>query len=285
MINEKQKNLAADILADILGGILIAVGTYNFASAANFPMVGVNGIALIFYHAFGAPIGLVAVIINIPIILFCYRILGKNFFLNSLRSIAITSFIMDYLAPMFPVYHGDTMLAALCTGITAGLGYAFIYMRGSSTGGSDFIVMALKAKNPHIALGKFTFGIDIAVVLAGTILISRDVDGLIYGIIVSFLISMMVDKVMYGIDSGKVTLVVTSKPEEVAEKICEISDRGATFLKAEGSFLRDDKKVVMCACNNKQMYPIRIAIKEIDPEAFIIIMESNEVVGEGFKEK
>lgn len=272
-----------DILVDIFSGILIAVGTYNFAAMANFPMVGVNGIALILFHLFKMPIGLTAILLNIPIAIFSFRILGRTFFLHSIRTIIITSFIMDYVTPLFPVYSGDRMLAALCTGVLSGLGFAFIYMRGSSTGGVDFIILSIKAKRPHISIGKITFVIDLAVVLIGTVMISADVDGLIYGIIVSFLISIMVDKVMYGIDAGKLAMIITENPRMVAEKIDAIVGRGSTYLKAEGSYTGEEKQVVMCACNNKQMYPIRNLVKEIDPTAFVIILESNEVLGEGFK--
>ena len=272
-----------DVLVDIIGGIFIAVGTYNFAAAAEFPVVGLNGIALIFYHLFGWPIGRVALILNIPIALFCFRILGRNFFLRSVRTILITSFIMDYAAPLFPVYQGDRMLAAICTGVLSGRGFAPSYMRDAATGGADFIMHSLKAKNPHLTLGKIAFVMDTVIVLLGTVIVSKDVDSLIYGMIISFLLSVVVDKVMYGIDAGKMTLIVTDYAKEVAEKIDQVSGRGCTFLKAEGSFARDKKDVVLCACNNKQMYIIRTAIKEVDPNAFIIIMESNEVLGEGFK--
>ena len=277
------KRLAMDILADIAGGILIALGTYNFAAASNFPMVGLNGIALIFYQLFGTPIGMVAMLLNIPIAAGCYRILGKDFFLRSIRTIIITSVIMDCVAPMFPVYEGDRMLAAICTGILSGLGYALIYMRNSSTGGADFIMMSIKAKKPHISLGKISFATDFLIVLIGVAVVTRDIDSLIYGAIISSLLSMVVDKVMYGVDAGKMTLIVTDFPEKVAEKIDELTGRGATFLKAEGSYSGEEKDVVMCACNNKQMFTIRSAVKAIDGKAFIIIMESNEVLGEGFK--
>ena len=277
------KRLAMDILADIAGGILIALGTYNFAAGSNFPMVGLNGIALIFYQLFGTPIGMVAMLLNIPIAAGCYRILGKDFFLRSIRTIIITSVIMDCVAPMFPVYEGDRMLAAICTGILSGLGYALIYMRNSSTGGADFIMMSIKAKKPHISLGKISFATDFLIVLIGVAVVTRDIDSLIYGAIISSLLSMVVDKVMYGVDAGKMTLIVTDFPEKVAEKIDELTGRGATFLKAEGSYSGEEKDVVMCACNNKQMFTIRSAVKAIDAKAFIIIMESNEVLGEGFK--
>ncbi|HIS57002.1 MAG: YitT family protein [Lachnospiraceae bacterium] len=279
---QKRKRMV-DILMDIVGGILIALGTYNFAAAAKFPMVGLNGIALIFYHLLGTPIGLVAMLLNVPIAIACFKILGRRFFLRSLRTILITSVIMDYIAPMFPVYEGDRMLAAVCTGVFSGLGFALIYMRNSSTGGMDFIIMSVKAKNPHLSLGKISFAADMLVVLIGVVMVSRDMDSLIYGAIVSYLLSIVVDKVMYGVDSGKMALIVTDYPKKVAEQIDLLTGRGATYLKAEGSYSREEKDVVMCACNNKQMFTIRSAVKEIDQKAFVIILESNEVLGEGFK--
>ena len=277
------KKWSIDILIDILGGIFIALGTYNFAAAAEFPMVGVNGIALIFYQLWGLPIGRTAMLLNIPIAVFCFKVLGRRFFLRSVRTILITSFLMDYAAPLFPVYDGDRMLAAICTGILSGLGFALIYMRDSSTGGADFIILSLKALHPHLTIGKISFAMDAVIVLLGVMIVSKDIDSLIYGIIISFLLSTMVDKVMYGISAGKLTLIVTEHSREVAEKIDQATGRGATFLKAQGSYSGEDKDVVMCACNNKQMYGIRSVVKEIDPDAFIIIMESNEVLGEGFK--
>ena len=280
-----EKKWSIDILMDILGGILIALGTYNFAALAQFPMAGLNGIALIFYHLWGLPIGRTALLLNIPIALICFPILGRQYFLRSVRTIIITSVIMDYLAPLFPVYTGDRMLAAICAGVLSGLGYALIYMRETSTGGADFIMLSIKALKPHFSLGKITFIMDGLIVLLGTVMVSRDIDSLIYGMIITFLLSVVVDKVMYGIDAGKMTLIVTDQAQEVADMIDQVTGRGCTFLKGEGSYSKEEKAVVMCACNNKQMYSIRSSIKKIDPKAFIIIVESNEVVGEGFKSR
>ena len=285
MNKKKNMNLAIDILVDIVGGILIAIGVYNFAAAAKFPMVGFNGIALIFYHLFGWPIGTTALLLNIPVALFTFRILGRSFFLRSVRTIFITSFIIDAIAPLFPIYTGDRLLAAICCGVLSGLGYAMIYMRDFSTGGSDFITMSIRVLNPHLTIGNITFAMDAFIVLLGTVLVSRDMDSLIYGVIVSYLMSIVVDKTMYGIDRGKVTLIVTEHGPEVCAKIDEILGRGSTILKGIGSYSKHQKDVVMCACNNKQMYGIRKLVKEIDKKAFLVIMESNEVVGEGFKEE
>ena len=285
MNKKKNMNLAIDILVDIVGGILIAIGVYNFAAAAKFPMVGFNGIALIFYHLFGWPIGTTALLLNIPVALFTFRILGRSFFLRSVRTIFITSFIIDVIAPLFPTYTGDRLLAAICCGVLSGLGYAMIYMRDSSTGGSDFIMMSIRVLNPHLTIGNITFAMDAFIVLLGTVLVSKDMDSLIYGVIVSYLMSIVVDKTMYGIDRGKVTLIVTEHGPDVCTRIDEVLGRGSTILKGIGSYSKQEKDVVMCACNNKQMYGIRKLVKEIDKKAFLVIMESNEVVGEGFKEE
>lgn len=132
------KKLAYDIMIDVVGGILIGLGIYNFAANAAFPLADISGIALIFYHLFGMPIGWVTMLLNVPIAIGCYRTLGKAFFVRFVRTVIITYLIIDYVAPLFPVYSGDRMLAAICTGIFSGLGYAMIFMNNSSTGGDGF---------------------------------------------------------------------------------------------------------------------------------------------------
>lgn len=276
------KKLAYDIMIDVVGGILIGIGIYNFAANAAFPLAGISGIALIFYHLFNMPIGWVTMILNVPIAMGCYKTLGKEFFIRSVRSVIITSLIIDYVVPLFPVYSGDRMLAALCTGIFSGLGYALIFMNNSSTGGMDFITVSIKVKHPHMTLGKIVFITDAVIVAIGG-LIFRNIDGTIYGFIITYLLTVVIDKIMYGIDAGKMSLIVTDKGQEVADKIDQYSGRGSTLLKGRGSYSGIEKEVVMCACNNKQMYTIRKMVKQVDPSAFTVIMESNEVVGEGFK--
>ena len=279
------KELGIDVLVDIVAGIIIAIGVYNFALNANFPVAGFSGIAIVLYHLFGIPVGAGTIILNIPVAIFCYKFLGKTFFLKSVKSMIISSVLMDYVAPLFPVYNGNRLLAALCMGVLCGIGYAMIFMRSSSTGGQDFITMAIKKVKPHMTLGVITFGLDIFTIILGTALVFKDVDGLIYGVIVTYLMAMVMDRIMYGIDEGKMTLIVTEHGSEIAERIDEYSGRGSTILKGMGSYSKKNKDVVMCACNNKQMYTIKKMVRTIDPKAFTIIVESNEVVGEGFKEE
>lgn len=278
------KELGIDILVDLFAGLLIAVGVHNFALNANFPVEGFSGIAIILYHLFDLPVGISLFILNIPAAIFSCKLLGKTFFLKSVKSTVITSIIMDYVAPMLPVYNGSRLLAALCMSVLCGIGYAMIFMRGSSTGGQDFISVPIKKMMPHVTLGTINIVQDVAIILLGTVLVFRDVDGLIYGIVSTWLIAAVMDRIMYGTDEGKLTLIVTENGLKIAEQIDKYSGRGSTILKGMGSHSKEKKDVVMCACNNKQMYAIKKLVRQVDPKAFTIIMESNEVIGEGFKE-
>ena len=271
-----------DTLTEIVGSILTGVAIYNFAVPAQFPMTGFSGLALILYRLFGTPIGVMTIVLNIPVALICYRLLGRQFFFRSLRCMVLSSLFIDYAAPLLPLYAGDRLLASICTGVLGGLGYAMIYMRSSSTGGSDFIVMAVKAVRPHVQLGKIIFITDAVIIGLGG-LIFRDFDGVIYGLIIDYIYAIVTDKIMYGMNAGKLALVVTDHGKAAADKIDELCGRGATIIEARGAFRGDPRQMVMCACSTKEMLTVERAVKLVDPSAFTVILESNEVVGEGFK--
>lgn len=278
----KFHELIIQLLWELGGSVLIAIGIYNFAVQAAFPMTGFSGISIILYQLFNIPIGLSTILMNIPLAAICYKLLGRKFFISSLRCMFISSVVIDYVAPLFPVYTGSRLLAALCTGIFAGAGYALIYTRNSSTGGSDFIIMAVKALKPHLSVGKIAFCSDIGIILLGGILF-KDVDGIIYGMIVNYIIAIVADKIMYGMNSGKMTLIVTEQGQKVCQVIDDCCQRGSTILHGEGGYQGDEKQVVMCACSNKEMYAVQQSVKDADPQSFMIVLESNEVHGEGFK--
>lgn len=276
------KKFLTQLCLEILGSILVAAAIYNFAVQAAFPMTGFSGISIILYQMLNIPIGLSTILLNIPVAILCYKLLGKKFFISSLRCMVISSIFIDYIAPLFPVYEGSRLLAALCTGVIGGMGYSMIYMQNSSTGGMDFIILAVKAVKPYLSLGKIAFLADVGIILIGGILF-KDMDGIIYGMIVNFLFAVMVDKIMYGINAGKLTLIVTEHGEKICTTIDTCIGRGSTILKAQGGYQGDKKQVVLCACNNREMYLVQNAVKETDPQSFLIILESNEVHGEGFR--
>ena len=279
---QKLQQMARQTFWECLGSMLIAVGVYNFAVQAEFPMTGFSGVSIILYRLLHIPIGLSTVLLNIPVAVLCYRLLGRRFFISSLRCMLLSSLIIDYVAPLLPVYTGSRLLAALCTGIFGGLGYALIYIQNSSTGGSDFIIMAVKALKPHLSLGNIAFLSDMGIVLLGGALF-RDVDGIIYGMIVSYMLAFVVDKVMYGANAGKMALIVTEQGQRVCEEIDRACQRGTTVVKARGGYQGAQKQLVLCACSNKEMYQVQKTVKRVDPQSFLIVLESKEVHGEGFR--
>ena len=124
--------------------------------------------------------------------------------------------------------------------------------------------------------------IDAVIIVLGT-MVFQDVDGIIYGMIVSFLLATVIDKVMYGMNAGKMALIVTDDGKKICDVIEDCCQRGSTILKAQGGYQQEEREVVMCACNNKEMYLVQQAVKEADPASFMIVLESNEVHGEGFR--
>ena len=276
------KDALIDFFFELVGSILTAAALYNFALQSGFPMTGFSGISFILYRLWKIPIGMSTIVLNIPVAILCARLIGKGFLFRSLRCMIMSSILVDYIAPLFPVYEGDRMLSALATGILGGIGYALIYCRNSTTGGADFIIMAIKAVKPHIKLGTIIFLTDFIIIMIGAI-IFKDMDGVIYGLIINTCYAVVTDKLMYGLNAGKLALIITDYGREMCDAIDAACGRGSTILKAQGGYQGDDKQVVMVACSNKEMYQVEKTAKKVDPNIFMIVMESNEVHGEGIK--
>lgn len=276
------KYKSVNLLLEVLGCFISAAGIYSFAVAAGIPVTGVAGISAILYRLFGVPMGLSNVLINIPIIIVCFRLLGRSFFLRSLRCMILFAVFTDLLLPLLPVYTGDRMLATICGGVVGGIGDALIYMQNSSTGGMDFITMGIKVKHPYLPFGNITFAAALVVILASG-LVFRDVDSIIYGLIFNYLVSAVINKMMFGFASSMLALIVTDDGPAVCAEIDRVADRGSTILQGRGGYKQDDKDVVLCACSDKQLYEIEHAVHAIDPGSFTIMLQSSEVHGEGFR--
>lgn len=284
MSSERRKELLIDILMDALSGLCIGIALYNFAADAKFPLTGLTGIAMIFYQYWGWKIGIATIIMNIPLIIWAYKVLGKKFLLKSFKTMAIGTVMMDYVAPLIPKVAVDNLLLnALVVGVFTGLGYALVYMRNSSTGGADFIMMIIKAKHPHMSLGRIFFIVDVVIIVIDTAAYAHSFEALCYGFVISYVGSLVVDKVMISADAGMMCMIVTNKAEAIADAIDKAVERGTTIFTAKGGYKGDERQVLMCACSDKQMYQVNRVAKKIDVDAFIVIMESKAVYGEGFK--
>ena len=282
-MNQRMKNLALDLGADVIGSILFAAGIYTFAGAGEFAPGGISGLALIINHLWGLPIGITSIALNAPIILFSFRLLGHRFFLKSIRTMIMNTIFVDFIFTHIPVYKGDRLTAALFAGALLGAGLAVIYMRGSSTGGADFLIMSVKKLRPHLSLGQVTMVLDLLIILLGWPVFG-DMDSVLYGIVAAFATSLIIDKVMYGMGAGKLVQIITNDGPAVANAISESTERGSTLIRAVGSYTGQDRDVLLCACSKSEAYKVRAAAHRVDPKCFVMITETSEVFGEGFLE-
>ena len=285
------KTLAIDVAYDIVGSLLYAFGMINFAKSSNFAPGGVSGLAMLINHLTrgmfgftdGFPIGLATLIINVPIIIFCFKALGLSFFFRSAKTMLLSALITDLLIPLIPwEYTGSPMLAAIFGGILAGAGLALVYMRDSSTGGSDFVILAVRKKNPQLSIGIISLSVDGIIILLGGFVYGT-VDAALYGLIMTITYSLIIDKIMYGNDARKLLTIITTNGGAISDRIMEDVERGVTMIDGKGAYTGSTKNVLMCACNKTEVFKIKRIAHEVDDKAFVMVSNIDAAYGEGFK--
>ena len=276
------RSVFTDILYDISGSILYAAGIYTFAGNAGFAPGGVSGLALITDHLWGFPVGTMTLLLNIPLVIISYRAVGRQLLIKSAVTMVISSLFLDVIFPMFPVYSGDRLIASVCSGAFLGAGMALFYLRGSSSGGIDFLALTIKKKRPHMTIGVITMLIDLVVILLGWPVFG-DVDAVLYGVLATFVSTVVIDKILYWAGAGTLAIIITERGKETAERISERAGRGVTSLRAVGAYTRTDREVLLCACSKAEAYLVKSAVQEADDKAFFMFTETSEVFGEGFK--
>ena len=276
------KNIGADLLYDIAGSILYAAGIYTFAGNAGFAPGGVSGLALLLNHLTGFPVGTMTLLFNIPLVVISYKTVGKQLLLKSAKTMVISSLFLDVVFPFTPMYEGNRMMAAVYSGIFLGAGMALFYVRGSSSGGIDFLALTIKKKRPHLSIGVITLLIDLAVIFLGWPVFG-DVDAGLYGVASTGVSTIVIDKILYGFGAGTLAIIVTGKGKQISERIGETVKRGATSIPAMGGYTGQKKDVLLCACSKAEAYLVKSAVQETDEQAFLMFTETSEVFGEGFK--
>ncbi len=284
MNNPKAKSILLDILCEFGGCMLIAFATYNVAAPAAFAISGFSGIALILYRLFGVSMGLTNFVLNIPFALICWKLIGIKFLAKSIRCIIIQSVLMDVVAPLLPVLQLDRMIAALIVGVFYGVAFAIIYMRGSSTGGIDFIIMLVKHYKPYVKTGVISFLTELVTIAAAGI-VFRDIEAVVYGILIVFLSTTTIDRIILGMNSGAVALIITEKGNgpKICGEIDMLTKRGATLIPGYGGYTNEERDIVLCTGTYKEIYAIRRFLHANEPKTFTIILDSKEVQGEGFE--
>ena len=265
----------------IAGCLLFALGFDMFLEPNGLNAGGISGLAMILVHVLGfGSVGVVTALMNLPLFLAGGLKIGKKFFVGSLVGMATSSLALDLFSKL-PVLETEPLLASLYGGVLCGIGLGMVFATGASTGGSDIVVRLLKLRWEHVPIG--TINIVFALVVAVlTGIAFMDMSRALYSGVAIFVTGQVIDAVVYRFDYSKVALIISPEYEKIAQVIAAELDRGATFLHAEGSFSRKDTKVVLTAVKKQQISELKRLVVEIDPNAFIVVQEAHQVLGEGF---
>lgn len=266
-----------------LGSVLYSLSFDWFYVPNQIGFGGLTALGMILNHLSPAiPIGTVVLVLNIPIFILGWKFLGGHTLVSSLFAMAATSVLVDLIAAIYTFPPMDPMLAAVFGGVSLGVSLGMIFSKGATTGGTDLIARLLKLPFAWLPIGKLLLVVDLAMLLAVSIAF-RSMESAMYGIISLYISTLVMDMVLYGLDQSKVAYIVTTRPQEIAAEIDRQMDRGATFLHGEGSFSREEKLVLMCAFKQKQIVPLKALVHDLDPEAFLIVCDAHEVLGQGFR--
>ena len=281
-MKQKAREFLLDVLYDGAGGAVFAIGLGCFVGPAQIAPGGVSGLSIIINYLTGLPVGSLNMGINIPLLLLAWRFLGRRFTLKTLRSVFIQSVMIDLVGLWLPVYAGDRIMSALFGGVAIGVGLAPVFMRGSTTGGTDIVSRLIQLRFRHVSIGKLLFMVDTAVLLL-SVAVFRNIETGLYGMITIYTSNRILDGILYGLDTGKVVLVISEKNQQIAQQVMDRLERGATFLQAEGAWSGQEKKVLLCVVRAVQCYRVEEIGRAADPDAFLVVMEANQIAGEGFR--
>ena len=270
-----------ECLGTLLGSFIMAAGTSLFLLPNQLSSGGVAGIATITYYLFNIPMGTVILAINIPLFALAVYKLGKVFFIKSMIGTISFSIFIDLL-DQIPALTSDRFLACIYGGIIIGFGTAIILKANSSTGGSDLVSFIAKAYKPTLRTSNIIIIIDIVIVTLNVIFF-REIEIGLYSAIAIYLMGKIIDIIFEGIYFTKLIFIISNKNEKIAKEIGETIKRGTTGLLGKGMYTQKEKLVLMCAASRGDVGRVKNIGRNIDRNSFIIITNSREVVGLGFK--
>lgn len=284
MKNNSIAKIALSYLWITLGAAIYAVSFNWFYLPNHIGFGGITGIGQIINAALPwAPIGIIVIVMNVPLFLMGWRLLGGHLLVSSLYAMFISSVAIDVLASFHTFAAMDKMLASVYGGVGMGLGLGIVFLVGATTGGTDLIARLLKLKLAWLPMGRMLLMIDLLVILSVSIAFRR-MDSALYGVIALYISTLVMDMVLYGLDTAKVAYIISDAQAEIAQQIVIKLDRGVTILHGEGAFSGDDKRVLLCAFKQRQIVQLKELVKELDPTAFCIVCNAHEILGEGFHE-
>ncbi len=269
-------------LAEMLVGCaLFALGFDLFLEPNDINVGGVSGVAMILvYLSKLGTVGVISAILNVPLFLLGGKKIGVRFLVGTIVGTVLSSLLLDLFSGI-PAVVTDPLLASVYGGICTGAGLGLVFLAGASTGGSDILVRLLKRRWRNVPVGTIILIIDLTVaVLTG--IVFHDMTKTLYSGVALFASSKVIDAVVYSFDYSKVALIITPKYEEVAARIIHELERGVTYLDGQGYYSGRETKVILTAVKKQQLAELKELVTDIDPDAFVILQEAHQVLGDGF---
>ncbi len=278
-------------IAKILrSGLLIVLASLVYALAFvwcfdpnGIAFGGVTGLAQIINKFFPAiPVGATVIVFNIPLFLLGWKLIGGKILVSSLFAMAMSSLFIDLLAALRDWQSMDPMLACIFGGLLLGAALGFVFLQGATTGGTDLAARLLKLKLAWLPMGKLLLAIDLAVIVL-VALFFRSLNSALYGLVALYISTLVMDGVLYGMDNARVAYIISSCPDAISAAILNDIDRGVTILDGRGAWSGEEKQVLLVAFKQREIVHLKRTVKELDPNAFLIVCEAHEVLGDGFR--
>ena len=280
-MKQKVGEMIVQLIETLVGSFIIAIAVSLFLLPNEISSGGFSGIATIAYYILKIPMGTTILVLNIPLFIMATFKIGKSFLIKSVVGTVSLSFFIDWLNT-FSQLTDDKILACLYGGAITGLGTALILKANSSTGGSDLLSLIIKEYKPNFETGKLIMTIDFAIVLLNVIFLKKIEIGL-YSAITIYIMGKVIDIVFEGLYFTKLVYIISDKNQEISREIETKVKRGVTGMYGKGMYTDTEKLVLMCAINRRELSEIKYITKKIDPKAFLIVTNSREVLGVGFK--
>ena len=279
----KYKAKIFDVLIIFLGCIIASLGVNVFLSHAQLLSGGATGVGLLVEYTTKIPAGITVFLINIPLLIISFKKLSKSFTIYTtigMLSLSISLMITKPLASMINLDGLDLLLYCIYGGVLCGAGYGLVFLRNGSTGGTDVITMLIRKKYSNFNIGSLGFAINLIIIIVGAFIFG--LPQALYTLISLFIQSFVLDRMLKGFSSKKLLLILTKKEPEVINYVIKDLHRGITSLLAEGEYTHDKKKMLYCIVTSRQMISLKNAVHDIDPSAFITVVDISEVRGKGF---
>jgi uncharacterized membrane-anchored protein YitT (DUF2179 family) len=286
-----------DYLYILIGCLITAAAMDVFLIPFRIAPGGITGIATVLYYLTSSkvPVGVISLVLNIPLFIGGMKFIGKRFFIKTLFSTIVLSVFIDALEPLMTRFvvkflgsfastssNSNLLLYCVFGGVMTGVGLAIVFQSGATTGGTDLAAQIVHHFIPHFSIGRILLVIDAMVVLFAAIAFQSFLLGL-YAIVTIFLASKVIDTILEGVDYAKAVFIISDQSEAISQQIMTEFNRGVTGLNGTGMYTKSDKKVLLCVMDRTQIPKLKVLVKHIDANAFVIVTDVREVLGEGFK--